>query len=85
MKVIALMSAFTLTLGGSAFADDSGDPYEAARRRIREEMQRAVEQGRADAEANRDPDLEKLLEPAARIWSRTASSPAPNDGQVGRI
>ncbi|WP_370054914.1 hypothetical protein [Sinorhizobium fredii] len=73
MKIIALMSAFTLTLGGSAFADESGDPYEAARRRIREDMQRAVEQGRADAEANRDPEMEKLLE-----YQRRGYGPEPH-------
>lgn len=58
MKMIAFMSALTLTLIGSACADELEDPYEAGRRQAREGLQRAMDAARADAEANRYSELE---------------------------
>lgn len=74
MKMIALMSALTLTLVASAIAEDLENPYEAARQRAREEIQRAVDQGKAEAEAFlQDPETEKLLE-----YQRRGYGPEPH-------
>ncbi|MDW9478783.1 hypothetical protein GOB57_08700 [Sinorhizobium meliloti] len=58
MKMIVLLSALTLAHVGSACAGDTGDPYEDARRKARESIQRAVDAGRADAASEMDKSLE---------------------------